>query len=82
MTSTTHTQSRPEVPAWPLERMLFAIAGTVILLSVVLAAVVSPWFLLLTAFVGVNQWLYVLAGNCGMSLLLTRVFGVRRGIER
>jgi len=42
---------------WPLERALFAMAGTVTLLSAALAAVVSPWFLLLTAFVGVNQWL-------------------------
>ena len=39
-------------------------AGTVTLLSALLAAVVSPWFLLLTAFVGVNQWLYVLVGAC------------------
>ena len=37
---------------WPLERVLFALAGTVTLLSAALAAVVSPWFLLLTAFVG------------------------------
>jgi hypothetical protein len=44
---------------WPLERVLFALAGTVTLLSAGLAAVVSPWFLLLTAFVGFNQWLYV-----------------------
>ena len=44
---------------WPLERVLFAMAGTVTLLSALLAALVSPWFLLLTAFVGVNQWLYV-----------------------
>jgi len=42
--------------------VLFALAGTITLLSVVLAATVSPWFLLLTAFVGVNQWLYVLVG--------------------
>ena len=41
--------------------MLFALAGTVTLLSALLAAIVSPWFLLLTAFVGVNQWLYVAA---------------------
>jgi len=39
---------------WPLERALFAMTGTVTLLSAALAAVVSPWFLLLTAFVGVN----------------------------
>ena len=47
---------------WPLERVLFALAGTVTLLGAALAALVSPWFLLLTAFVGVNQWLYVAAG--------------------
>ena len=30
---------------WPLERVLFALAGTITLLSALLAAVVSPWFL-------------------------------------
>ncbi len=62
---------------WPLERALFAMAGTVSLLSAALAAVVSPWFLLLTAFVGVNQWLFVAVGACPVSLVLTRVFGLR-----
>ncbi len=38
-----------------LERVLFALAGSMVLLSAVLAAVVSPWLLLVTAFVGVNQ---------------------------
>jgi Protein of unknown function (DUF2892). len=62
---------------WPLERVLFALAGTMTLLSALLAAVVSPWFLLLTAFVGVNQWLYVLVGACPASLVLRRMFGLR-----
>ena len=62
---------------WPLERVLFAMAGSVTLLSVLLAALVSPWFLLLTVFVGLNQWLYVLAGACPASLLLQAVFGLR-----
>lgn len=62
---------------WPLERVLFALAGTVTLLSVLFAVVVSPWFLLLAAFVGVNQWLYVLVGACPASLVLGRVFGLR-----
>jgi hypothetical protein len=62
---------------WPLERVLFALAGSVTLLSVLLAAVVSPWFLLLTAFVGVNQWLYVLVGACPASLVLGRLFALR-----
>ena len=62
---------------WPLERVLFAMAGTVTLLSAALAAAVSPWFLLLTAFVGVNQWLYVLFGACPASLVLTRTTACR-----
>jgi ABC-type transport system involved in cytochrome bd biosynthesis fused ATPase/permease subunit len=62
---------------WSLERALFAMAGTVTLLSALLVAFVSPWFLLLTAFVGVNQWVFVLAGDCPASLLLRRLFGLR-----
>jgi hypothetical protein len=62
---------------WPLERVLFALAGTVTLIGAALAALLSPWFLLLSVFVGVNQWLYVAAGACPASLLLTRLFGLR-----
>ncbi len=67
---------------WPLERVLFAIAGTVVLISAALAALVSPWFLLLTAFVGINQWLFVLVGDCPMSLVLTRLFRLQRTATR
>jgi hypothetical protein len=67
----------PTDPAWPLERVLFALAGSMTLLSLLLSALVSPWFLLLTAFVGVNQWLYVTVRACPASLVLER-FGVER----
>lgn len=63
---------------WPLERVLFALAGTMTLFSALLAATVSPWFLLLTAFVGVNQWLFVTIGGCPASVVIGRVFGIRR----
>lgn len=56
---------------WPLERVLFVLAGTMTIASAVLAATVSPWFLLLTAFVGVNQLLYASVGVCGASLILS-----------
>lgn len=59
--------------AWPLERVLFAMAGTVTLASVLLAVTVSPWFLLLTAFVGLSQWAFVATGACPASLLLCRL---------
>ncbi len=68
---------RASSPGWPLERVLFALAGTVTLVSALLAAAVSPWFLLLTAFVGVNQWLYVTVGACPASLVLSRLAGLR-----
>jgi hypothetical protein len=64
--------------AWPLERVLFALAGSPTLLSVLLALLASPWFLLLAAFVGLNQWLFVAVGACPASLLLERGAGVER----
>jgi len=67
---------------WSLERALFVLAGTVTLLGATLAAVVSSWFLLLIAFVGVNQWLFVALGDCPMSLVLTRAFHLQRGATR
>ena len=76
------TRACPTGRGWPLERVLFALAGTVTLLSAVLAAFVSPWFLALTALVGVNQWLYVALGACPASLILARVFGLRSAIHR
>lgn len=71
------TDARAGCSAWPLERLLFALAGTITLLSAALAALVSPWFLLLTAFVGVNQWLYVVVGACPASLIARRALGLR-----
>jgi hypothetical protein len=63
--------------AWPLERLLFALAGSMTLLSVLFALFAGPWFLLLAAFVALNQWLFVAVGACPASLLLERV-----GIDR
>lgn len=63
---------------WPLERVLFLLAGTMTGLSAVLAAAVSPWFLLLTGFVAVNQLAFAALRHCGASLVLERAFGVRR----
>jgi hypothetical protein len=69
----------PAVSTWPLERVLFLLAGTMVLLSVVLAVTVSPWLLLVTAFVGLNQLAYVAFGTCGAAFILSRVFGLEKG---
>lgn len=65
---------------WPLERALFAMAGTVALASALLAATVSEWFLLLTAFAGVSQRLYAGVGVCPASLIVERVAHLRSAI--
>lgn len=62
---------------WPLERILFALAGTVLLISIVLTISVSQWFLLLTGFVAINQLLYASVGACGASLVIARTTGAR-----
>jgi hypothetical protein len=67
---------------WPLERFLFLLAGTMTILSALLAALVGPWFLLLTAFVGANQLAFVAFGNCPSSWLLQRYLGFQRGCSR
>lgn len=63
---------------WPLQRILFLLAGVVTLTGVALAVTISNWFLLLPAMAGANQLLMVAAGWCPMSLLLTRM-GVQTG---
>lgn len=75
MHSTTGDTHPTRPSNWPVERVLFAMAGSMTLVSALLAAVVSPWFLLLTAFVGINQWAYVVFQRCPVSLVLAR-FGI------
>ena len=88
MPTVTERTSRPaarqggRAGAWPLERILFLMAGTMTGLSALLSAFVSPWFLLLTGFVAVNQLLFVSVGDCPTSLILRRVFGVEAACDR
>ena len=65
---------------WPLERVLFALAGTMTLIAAALGAFVSKWFLLVAVLVGVNQWLYVLFGACPASIVLRRTCRLRSAI--
>ena len=65
---------------WPLERVLFALAGTMSLIAAALGTFVSTWFLLLAVLVGVNQWLYVVFGACPASIVLRRACRLRSAI--
>lgn len=61
-----------------LDRAVFALAGTLTLVGALLAATVSPWWLLLVTFVGLNQLQASITGFCPAALILKR-FGVNSG---
>src|SRR5690606_15502470 len=61
-----------------LDRAVMAFAGVMILASVALAHFVSPWWLLLTAFIGLNMLQASFTGFCPASMLFARL-GVKAG---
>lgn len=61
-----------------IDRAVFAVAGVMILASVALAHLVSPWWLLLTAFVGLNMLQAAFTGFCPAARLFA-AFGMRSG---
>ena len=56
-----------------LDRAVLAFAGAVILLSLALAHVVSPLWLWLTAFVGVNLLQASITGFCPAALVFRKL---------
>lgn len=56
-----------------LDRVMFAFAGSMVLLSVVLAHFVSPWWLLLTIFVGLNLLQASVTGFCPAAKVFARL---------
>lgn len=61
-----------------IERIVLAFAGSAIILSVILAWLVSPWWLLLTFFVGLNLLQSAFTGFCPLARML-RAFGAKSG---
>ena len=61
-----------------IDRIVMAFAGTMVLLSVLLAHLVSPWWMLLAAFVGLNLLQSSFTGFCPLAMILKRL-GVKPG---
>lgn len=61
-----------------IDQWVFRIAGTFILLSLVLAHFHSPWWLAFTAFVGINMLQASFSGFCPLALILQKL-GVKPG---
>lgn len=61
-----------------IDRIIFAFAGTVILASLLLGHFFSPYWLLLTGFVGLNMLQSAFTGFCPAAIIL-RKMGVAEG---
>jgi len=55
------------------EDAVHLLAGTLVLISLALAHWVSPWWLLLTGFVGVNLAQSAITGFCPAELILAKL---------
>ncbi|MFO1407616.1 MAG: DUF2892 domain-containing protein [Steroidobacteraceae bacterium] len=61
-----------------IDRYVMAFAGTMVLLSLALGILVSPYWFWLTAFVGANLLQAAFSGFCPLAVLLKKL-GVRPG---
>lgn len=63
---------------WNVDRAIMMMAGSMVLLSLVLKVVYSDWWLLLAAFVALNMIQSVFTGFCLPAIVLRRL-GLRGG---
>ncbi|MEO6472227.1 MAG: DUF2892 domain-containing protein [Aeromicrobium sp.] len=61
-----------------LDRAVLALAGTMIVIGALLTALVSTWWLLLVAFVGLNLLQSSATGFCPAAMIFAR-FGISAG---
>jgi hypothetical protein len=61
-----------------IDRFVFAFAGSVVLLGLVLSQLFSPWWLLLPTFVGLNMLQAAFTGFCPLAMILKKS-GVQPG---
>ncbi|MBV5263073.1 YgaP family membrane protein [Pinisolibacter aquiterrae] len=61
-----------------IDRVVFAFAGTVILVSLLLGTQVHVYWLFLTAFVGLNLLQSAFTGFCPLAMILKKL-GVKPG---
>ena len=61
-----------------IDRVVLALAGMMVLISVVLTQPVSPQWMWLTVFVGVNLFQSAFTGFCPLAIMLKKL-GVKPG---
>ena len=61
------------------DRAVMFFAGAMVLLSAILVWLVSPWWLLLTAFVGLNMMQASITGFCPAAMIF-KALGTKSGV--
>jgi Zn-dependent protease len=61
-----------------IDRIVMAFAGAMILASLALSFILSPWWLLLAGFVGLNLFQAAFTGFCPLALVLKKL-GAKSG---
>jgi DUF2892 family protein len=56
-----------------IDRVVLAFAGTMVLLSLLLSILFTPWFLLLAALVGLNMLQAAFTRVCPLAMFLKRL---------
>jgi rhodanese-related sulfurtransferase len=64
-----------------LPRQVQMVAGSLVLLGLALGVTVSPWFLVVSAFIGAGLIFAGVTGACGMAALLARLPHNRRRLD-
>jgi Inner membrane protein YgaP-like, transmembrane domain len=61
-----------------VDRAVLALAGSLVLISLVLGWLISPYWLLLAAFVGVNMFQSAFTGFCPAAIIFSKL-GLKTG---
>lgn len=61
-----------------IDKAVLAFAGLVVLVGLVLAQIYSPWWLLLSAFAGLNMFQAAFTGFCPAAIIF-RKLGLKAG---
>jgi hypothetical protein len=70
--------SGQEISIMTIDRAVLGFAGSMVLLSVLLVWLVSPWWLLLTVFVGANMIQASITGFCPAAMVF-KALGAKPG---
>ncbi len=62
-----------------IDRMVMAFAGAMVLISLLLSLVHSPYWLFFTAFVGANLFQAAFTGFCPLAIILKKI-GLKPGV--